>query len=80
MRRALLWARYWPLELATLSLWNLSVAVMGWSNWFGGHALRLYQQLEPVAVEWRFQQILRVTGEWVESERERKAAKHEHTD
>lgn len=59
VHRWLLWAIYWPLEVVTLSLWRVSFAVMGISNWFGERALRYYQELEPVAVEWRFQQMLR---------------------
>jgi hypothetical protein len=72
--RWLLWAIYWPLEVITLSLWRLSYVLMGVSNWFGEYALRYYQRLEPVAVEWRFQQMLRQLEEMHEIEKSKGAS------
>ena len=69
IHRWLLWAIYWPLEVVTLTLWNVSFWLMGVSNWFGGQALRYYKELEPVAVEWRFQQMLRQLEEMHELEK-----------
>jgi hypothetical protein len=69
LHRWLLWAIYWPLEVITLSLWRVSFELLGVSNWFGEHALHFYKELEPVAVEWRFQQMLRQLEEMREVEK-----------
>ena len=74
VHRWLLWAIYWPLEVITLSLWRASFALMGISNWFGKYALRYYRELEPMDVDWRFQQMLRMVEEMYEIEKSKGAS------